>query len=78
MPPSDTAQAGTDKPPVPPDCATPEAALLRDTNHCINMADLLLAVGRPASQDLLGRLTERARDLHARIESGGGRVPGSR
>ena len=40
MPPSDAAQAGTDGTLVPSDRATPEAALLRDINHCVLMVEL--------------------------------------
>ena len=39
------------------------------------MIDLWFTAGRSASQDLLGRLGARERDLRALVESGGGRVP---
>ena len=71
----DAVQTGIGETLAPPDCVTAEAALLRDIDHCIHMADLWLVVNRHVSQDLLDHLAERARSLRTRIESGGRRVP---
>ena len=60
--------------PQPPDCATAEAALLRDTDHCIRMVDLWVAVNHRVSQDLFGHLAGHEHGLRARVESGGGRA----